>query len=207
MQEENIICYRGSLDDVLDRYYQAARAVNCRTIVRLTSDCPLTDPNVIDTVIGVFQSGQYAFVANTVPPEGSTFPDGMDVEAFSFETLERAWREAKKPSEREHVTFYFWQNPELFSTYRYDLKENLTKYRLTVDYPEDFEVISAILKALYSHKPKFTMADIIHYLKENPDILARNAHIIPNQGWQSALQKDKIEAFKLSGTALSSGQG
>ena len=206
-RRENIFCCRGSLEDLLDRYYQAASRVGCDVVVRLTSDCPLIDPNVIDTVIGVFQSKQCDYVANTAPPGGSTFPDGMDVEVFSFGTLERAWREAKKPSEREHVTFYMWKNPELFSIYRYDLKEDLSKYRLTVDYPEDFDVVRTILGDLYWENPEFSMVDVIHYLKENPDILTRNSHIIPNQGWQPALQKDESEARRLSSSAEPTGLG
>ena len=194
-QDENIPCYRGSLDDVLDRYYQAALQMKCDVVVRLTGDCPLIDPRVIDTVVSVYQAGQYDYVANTAPPDDATFPDGMDVEVFSFAALERAWREAKKPSEREHVTFYFWKNPQLFSTFRYDLPEDLSKYRLTVDYREDFEVISAALTELYPQNSQFTMDDVIAFLEAHPDILVKNAHIASNLGWQPALERDKQMGF------------
>jgi spore coat polysaccharide biosynthesis protein SpsF len=193
-ERERILCYQGSLDDVLDRYYQAARELGCDVVVRLTADCPLIDPIVIDTVVGVFKSGQFDFVANTVPPVG-TYPDGMDVEVFSFEALERAWKEASKPSDREHVTFYFWKNPELFSTTRHDLDVDLGEYRLTVDYPEDLEVIRSLFRDLYPQDPLFTMKEIIAYLRAHPEIMARNAHIAPNQGWQSAFEKDKSAGF------------
>jgi len=190
-RQSGISCYRGSLENVLDRYYQAALKAKCDVVVRLTADCPLIDPKVIDTVIDVFQSGQFDFAANTVPPEGSTYPDGMDVEVFSFEALERAWKEAKKPSEQEHVTFYFWKNAQLFSTIRYDLQENLADYRLTVDYPEDFEVISSLLGNLYTKYSNFSMKDIIAFLNTNPGIRIKNSHIASNQGWQPAFERDK----------------
>ncbi len=194
-RQGGIPCYRGSLENVLDRYYQAALKAKCDVVVRLTSDCPLIDPRIIDAVIDAFQSAQFDFAANTVPPEGSTYPDGMDVEVFSFEALERAWKEAKKPSEREHVTFYFWKNPQLFSTLRFDLRENLADYRLTVDYPEDFEVISSLFRNLYKKNPNFSMQDIIAFLKTNPDIKIKNSHIASNQGWQPSFEKDKRAGF------------
>ena len=193
-QREGIPCYRGSLDDILDRYYQAALRMKCDVVVRLTGDCPLIDPRVIDTVVSVYQAGQYDYVANTAPPD-ATFPDGMDVEVFSFAALERAWREAKKPSEREHVTFYFWKDPQLFSTFRYDLPEDLSKYRLTVDYPEDFEVVSSVLTELYPQNPQFTIEDVIAFLEAHPDILAKNAHLTFGLGWQPALERDKQMGF------------
>jgi spore coat polysaccharide biosynthesis protein SpsF len=196
-EHEGTSCYRGSLDDVLDRYYQAALQAKCDVVVRLTGDCPLIGPQVIDRGVSTYQSSRHDYVANTAPPEGATFPDGMDVEVFSFAALERAWREAKKPSEREHVTFYFWKNPQLFSTFRYDLPENLSKYRLTVDYPEDFEVISSVFTTLYPQNPQFTMEDVITFLEAHPNIMARNAHIASNLGWQPALEKDRQMGFDL----------
>lgn len=198
-QREGIPCYRGSLDDVLDRYYQAARHYKSDVIVRLTGDCPLIDPQIIDAVVRKFQAGQYDYVANDAPPDGMTYPDGMDVEVFSFKALKRAWQEAKKPSEREHVTFYFWKNPHLFSTSRYDLKENLSGYRLTVDYREDFEMIRSLMDHFAENNSVFTMKEIISFLDENPEIKAINSHIASNQGWQAALEKDKH--FELMGIA------
>jgi spore coat polysaccharide biosynthesis protein SpsF len=193
--KENIGFYRGSLNDVLARYYKAAKQINSDIIVRLTADCPLIDPKIIDTMVQIYQSGSYDYVANTAPPDGRTFPDGMDVEVFSLKALEDAWKEAKKPSEREHVTFYFWKNPKIFSTLRYDLVADLSTYRLSVDYPEDFAVIVSLFKGLYPQNPMFTMEDIIAFMETNPDITKKNAHIEPNRGWQPALEKDKKEGF------------
>lgn len=184
-----VAVFRGSEGDVLDRYYRCAQAHAAEVVVRLTSDCPLMDPAVIDEVAGVFLGGGYDYVANTAPPVG-TYPDGMDVEVFSMRALERAWREAVKPSEREHVTFYFWKNPDLFKTRRHDLPENLSRFRLTVDYPSDLEVVSAVLAALYPGNPRFTMRDVLDWLSRNPEVRALNERIGWNQGWQAALEKD-----------------
>ncbi|HIB54796.1 MAG TPA: hypothetical protein EYO39_08330 [Nitrospirales bacterium] len=188
--KEGIAVFRGDEDDALDRYYQCASSFHADTIVRLTADCPLMDPKVIDAVVAEYISGNYDYVANTIPPN-ATFPDGMDVEVFSFAALERAWREARKPSEREHVTFYFWKNTDCFKTHRYDLEESLSHYRLTVDYPEDFEVVSKILSELYPRNANFTMQDIISFLMRHPEIQKNNASIASNQGWEVSLEKDK----------------
>lgn len=189
-KENNILCYRGSLDDVLDRYYQAAKKFRVDTIVRLTGDCPLMDPQMIDNVIEAYKKNNYDYVANTIPPKW-TVPEGMDVEVFSFEKLREAWKNAKKPSEREHVTFYFWQNPKLFSIFQYHLPTDLSAYRLTVDYPRDFEVVKQIFNKLYPKNRLFSYLDIINFLKENEDLYKINSNIKANQGWQSAFEKDK----------------
>lgn len=192
-RQKGIAYHRGSLDDVLDRYYQAARRYKLDVIVRLTADCPLIDPAILDQMADLFLRGEFDYLANTAPPEGSTFPDGMDVEIFSMQALERAWRESRKPSEREHVTFFFWKNPNLFRTHRYDLGKSHSRYRLTVDYPEDLEVIRAIYGALGA-QPAFNFESIISFLDSHPEIRNRNANILPNQGWQSAFDKDaKLE--------------
>src|SRR3989338_9805451 len=193
-RESNVLCYRGSLDDVLDRYYQAALEFKIDIIVRLTGDCPLIDPQMIDKMIDIYIEGKHDYIANTVPPKG-TVPEGMDIEVFSFRGLKQAWLEANKPSEREHVTFYFWKNPELFSVFRYDLNKDLSQYRLTVDYPEDFAVVSSVINHLYPKNPLFTMEDIIDFLRKNPNIHKLNMNIKPNQGWQSAYEKDKKTGF------------
>jgi len=194
-QSNKIICLRGSLEDVLDRYYQTAVKTKCTTVVRLTGDCPLIDPKVIDTVVKKYETGNYDYVANTAPPENITFPEGMDVEVFSFKVLKKAWEEAKKPSDREHVTFYFWKNTNKFSTYRYDLKKNYSRYRLTIDYPEDYEVIKVLIAALYPKKKLFSMLDIINYLDSHEDVMKINQNIKPFTGWTSAFQKDKLAGF------------
>jgi len=180
----------GSLNDVLDRYYHAAKMTKARIIVRLTGDCPIIDPNVIDSVVGVYKNHNYDFVANTAPPEGVTYPEGMDVEVFSMQALERAHNEAKKPSEREHVTFYFWKNIEKFNCFRADLTYNLTNYRLTLDYKEDFVVISKIIEALDSKYMIFSMREILKFLDQNPEIHEINSNIESFSGWSPSFVKD-----------------
>lgn len=180
----------GSLNDVLDRYYHAAKNKDASLIVRLTSDCPLIDPKVIDLVVATFQDGDYDFAANTAPPEGVTYPEGMDVEVFSISALRNAWKNANKPSEREHVTFYFWKNAHKFKCIRLDLPSNKSNYRLTVDYLEDFLVVSKILEALYIDGKVFSMSKIFEFLDHNPDIFNINSKIKPFSGWESSLNED-----------------
>lgn len=193
--QEDVLCYRGSLDDVLDRYYQAAQTGGGQTIVRLTGDCPLLDPRIIDTMVEVYQKNQYDYIANTVPPAGASFPDGMDVEIFSMKNLERAWREAQKPSEREHVTFYFWKNSQIFSLHRHDSPKDFSGYRLTVDYPQDFEVVTKIFTELYPKNPLFRMEEVIDFLDRHPEIRDKNKNIAANLGWKPALEKDRKAGF------------
>ena len=194
--QNQISCFRGSEDDVLCRYYECSKEYKADIVVRLTADCPLIDPRVIDEVVKIYMENDYDFVANTAPPEGFTYPEGMDVEVFSFKLLEIAASEAEKPSEREHVTHYFWQNPQLFSTYRVDLKYDLSNYRLTVDYPEDFEVVEEVIYGLLQKDPLFTMHDVIKFLDDNKDLKEKNSSFKPTAGWKSAFQKDKQAGFK-----------
>jgi len=181
---------RGSEDDVLDRYWQAAQqfAEPGDTIVRLTSDCPVIDARVIDTVIRSFQEGGFDFVSNSLEPY--TYPDGMDVEVFSYALLERAAHEAVLPSHREHVTFYFWRNPKLFRVSYVKSGRDLSQYRMTLDYAADYE----ILKNIYSHfspRTDFSLEEIIVFLEKNPDIMTLDGRVVRNAGWKSALKKDE----------------
>lgn len=188
-EENGIKNYAGSEENVLDRYYQAAKKFNADPIVRITADCPLIDPEIIDSVVRYYLDNEYDYVANTLVP--STFPDGMDVEVFSFKNLEKIWKEATLPSQREHVTFYFWQNPEIFSVGRYDLPEDLSKYRLTLDYPEDLVLIKIIFEELYPKNSRFSLYDIVEFLRSNPELQKINSHIRRSAGWHKAFEKDK----------------
>lgn len=144
--------HRGSIDDVLDRYYQAAKPYTPLYVVRVTSDCPLIDPALIDEVVTYTIKGDYDYVSNVI--EQAYYPDGQDVEVFKFSVLERAWNEAKLKSEREHVTPYIRNNSSYFGkqpfkSSGYDCKEgDFTNIRLTVDEPQDFEVIKHIIETL-----------------------------------------------------------
>lgn len=182
----------GSENDVLDRYYHAAKknvSSEKDILVRLTSDCPVIDPEIIDAVIESYFDNNCDFASNTLFPY--TFPDGMDTEVVSFKNLEKAWREAVLPSHREHVTFYFWQNPKLFRIFYYKSPKDRSSYRLTLDYPEDYQLLKNIYQNLYGAKKDFNLEDIIKYLDANPKIKNLNATIARNAGWRTSFKQDK----------------
>lgn len=175
-REKKIACYRGSEDDVLDRYYQAAFQRKPDGIVRVTADCPLVDPEVLDDVVREFKDNYptFDYVSNSLK---RTFPRGLDVEVFSFQALEKAWREAKLPEEREHVTLYLYQHPELFSLKNVKHVPSLAQHRWTVDTLEDFALVSLILEHLYPSNPHFRLDDVVKLLKQHPAWVKLNAHI------------------------------
>lgn len=179
---------RGSVQNVLDRFYQAALPHKPQWVVRLTSDCPLIDPGLIDMVIDKAISLKVDYCSNTLAP---MFPDGMDVEVFTFEALEKAWHEATSASDKEHVTPYIHQNSsfygkELFSAINIANTENYGDVRLTVDEASDFEVISLLIEKLGTDKDWKTYAD---YYKSNGLVNGINRHINRNEGYQSSLKK------------------
>jgi glutamate-1-semialdehyde aminotransferase/spore coat polysaccharide biosynthesis protein SpsF (cytidylyltransferase family) len=182
-QAEEIQHFRGSEDDVLDRFYKTAQANSADIVVRITADCPLIDPAVIDKVVARFQVGDCDYVSNIVR---YTYPDGLDTEVFSFAALERAWREAKKPSDREHVTPYL--RSERFRTANVENESPvpLGKYRWTVDHPADLEFVRAVYKA-FSGEKHFGFQDIFHLLRERPELATIQAETITNEGYYKSL--------------------
>jgi spore coat polysaccharide biosynthesis protein SpsF len=193
-KEKQIECFRGSEDDVLSRYKFANDYLNSDIVVRICSDCPLLDSNIIDDVINTFQNGNYDYVNNLMPLP-RTYPDGLLVEVFSSKVLNEAYVEAKKPSDREHVTLFMWNRPKRYNIFRLDYKEDFSKYRFNLDYPEDFTVIKAIYESLYPDNPDFVMSDVITWLNNHPEIMKINSHIESNQGWESAFKKDRELGF------------
>jgi len=190
----SIFC--GSEDDVLDRYYQTARLFKAEHIVRITSDCPLIDPMVIDKVIELYFKKNADYATNTMP---EIFPDGLDTEIFSFKTLKIAWENAKLLSEREHVTPYIRKNPNIFKIVNLKCEYNLNDKRWTLDEPEDFKFIKIIYKNLYSDDSLFGMEKILNFLKRYPKIEEINKNIIRNEGYSKSLKKDNIIKIKLKG--------
>jgi len=176
---------RGSLHDVLDRYYQAAKASGATDIVRITSDCPLVDPALIDHLIATYQAQQcdYASTGRLT----TTYPDGMDVEVFSFAALERAWQEATLPSEREHVTPYIWNHPEQFTVIEVQSARDLSGVRVTLDDPADYEVIQTIVK----EAPDLSLDGVVAYVAAHPGVVALNASTTRNEGYQRSLAQDE----------------
>lgn len=179
-QENSLQCYRGSQDDVLDRFYQAACRFSAQRIARITGDCPLIDPLIIEKVINAAITSKADYVSNINPP---TYPDGMDVEVFTFTALKQAWEQATFKYQREHVTSFITEHPEIFSFFNVEGQSDLSRFRLTVDTPEDFAVVEHIFKALYKDVYIFGLDDIVAYLKNNPGIAAINSKLIRNQNY------------------------
>ncbi|MBS1962177.1 MAG: glycosyltransferase family protein [Bdellovibrionales bacterium] len=180
--------FRGNLTDVLDRYVGAARTRQPENVIRLTGDCPLVDPGVIDDVIAFFESGSFDYASNTLEP---TFPDGLDTEVFTFEGLEKCWREARLPSEREHVTPYFYTHPELFRLGSYKSAVNRSNLRWTVDEPADYELVQKIYAGCYAENPSFAMADVLRFLEKNPELNRINSEFQRNEGYLRSLAQDR----------------
>lgn len=185
--ENGVPCFRGSLEDVLDRFYQAAAKYKPDHVVRLTGDCPLADPDLIDEVIDFHLKGGFDYTSNALEP---SFPDGLDVEVFRFSCLEKAWREAKRPSQREHVTLYMYQNPDLFNIGSFKNSTDRSSLRWTVDEPQDFEFISKIYKGLYHSNPHFTTSDVLAFLEENKELAGVNKAFQRNEGLRKSLSKE-----------------
>lgn len=170
-----ISTFRGSEENVLSRYYETAVKYEADVIVRITSDCPLIDPDIIDKVIQLYLDKQPVdYASNTLE---RTFPRGLDTEVFSFEALKKAHEEATLQRDREHVTAFIYTNRNLFSLTYLENEIDYSYHRWTVDTKEDFDLISLILEAIYPNNPTFTMKDVIVLLNDNPDWLEINAHI------------------------------
>lgn len=183
-----IACSRGSLADVLDRFYRAADPLHPEHLIRLTGDCPLADPAVIDACIDFHLAGDYDYTTNALQP---TFPDGLDVEVFRFSCLAEAWSEATLTSEREHVTPFIHRRPERYRIGHYRQTPDLSWLRWTVDEPADFAMVEAVYQALYPTRPDFTTAEIVAYLAEHPEVARINADITRNEGYLKSLAADR----------------
>lgn len=170
----NVPCHRGSELDVLSRYADAARLHGADVVVRITSDCPVIDPTLIDQVIAVFQESDSDCVSNMLPP---TWPYGMAVEVFSAAALAQAHAEATLPAEREHVTPFLYAHPERYRLRNVTSPVDLSHHRWTVDTPEDYELVRRLFEALHPARPHFTQNDILAVLDAHPDWIAINQHI------------------------------
>ena len=177
-ESKGIKCFRGSVNDVLDRYHKCAKKFSINTIIRITSDCPLMDPQVVDDVIDFYLKNSYDYVNNFYK---RTYPYGNDVEIFSLKVLEKVWEKATKPSEREHVTPYIYNNPDEFSLGWIENKENLSEFHWTVDRKEDLIFVQKIFKKI-SKRP-ILMKDIIDVIKDDPSLLEINKNTNPNEGY------------------------
>lgn len=179
---------RGSESDVLDRFYQAVKDKNADWIVRVTSDCPLIDPVLVDQVIEFVQKNDKDYGSNGLI---ENFPDGQDVEVFKFSALEQAWKNAKLLSEREHVTPYIRNNSnfkggDLFSAINFACESDFSKIRMTVDEIRDFELIEILINELGAEK---SWLEYVNYILEK-DLIKVNDKIIRNEGFLKSLKND-----------------
>ncbi len=172
--EYKIPFYRGSSNDVLSRYYETAKKFNAETIVRITADCPVVDPAIIDKMIETYRVNKADYLSNCIT---RTFPRGLDAEIFSFSVLERTHCQAALPYEREHVTPYIYHNPETFLLKDFLNTEDASNHRWTVDTEEDYELIKFIYNSLYHKKEIFLLDDILCLFRENPGLIKINQHI------------------------------
>lgn len=182
--------YRGSENDVLDRFYQSVKNEKPDLIVRLTSDCPLIDPKLLDEVIVEAKAQDLDYYANIIEER---YPDGQDIEVFKFSALEKAWKEAVLTSDREHVTPYIRNNSSynggsLFTSNNHGLEKNYNHVRLTVDEPQDLEVIRHIVTDLGLNEDWKTYAE---YYLNNKEIKTLNSTIVRNEGYQKSIDQDK----------------
>jgi spore coat polysaccharide biosynthesis protein SpsF (cytidylyltransferase family) len=180
--------FRGSENDVLDRYYQSALKFGIAHIMRITGDCPLIDPTICDRLVEAYLHEQVDYIVTA-----QTYAEGLDGELFSFAALETAWKDAKLRSERENVTQYFHNHSDFFKMSVLPNEQDDSKYRFTIDEKEDFVVVNAILEGLSGNgKDFFTSEDIKYFLDTHPDVYIVNSHIIRNEGLLKSRKNDHL---------------
>jgi len=187
VRRQGLEVFRGEEQDVLDRFYQAAKVFNAEVVVRICGDCPLLAPEVVEQTVALFLEKDVDYVSNTL---NRTYPDGLDVEVFSFAVLECAWKEARLPSEREHVTPFMTKSPDV-SRLNVSQETDHSDERWTVDLPGDLELITFVLNQLYPENPNFSLSDVLRLKDENPQIFKVNSMIKLNEGYQKSLEEDR----------------
>ncbi|HMK33319.1 MAG TPA: glycosyltransferase family protein [Nitrosopumilaceae archaeon] len=202
-KKNNIKCFRGSSTDLLDRYYKCAKKFGIDTIVRITSDCPLIDPRVVDRAISKFLKSSFDYVANNLEKHNGkwdnspcNFPQGMTVEVSSFNVLEYAWKKAKKPSEREHVFPYVQFNPKLFRVSNFKYPRDLSFIRCTVDRLDDLKFVTELYKRFPKNKKFIEIKDIVKIVRKEPDLVKMNNRIAFDEGYKKSLKKDRKIGFR-----------
>lgn len=179
--------YRGSVNDVLTRYYEAAVLFKADVVVRVTADDPLKDPGIIDLAVETLLADkQLDYCSNTLQP---SYPEGLDIEVFHFSALEKAFSEAKLPSEREHVTPYIWKNPGIFNVRNFTYEKDLSAWRWTVDKPEDMAFMRRVF-AEFNNNPLISYEEVIRFLEHNPEVVKINEGTIRNEGYAKSLSNE-----------------
>lgn len=193
--DNRVSCFSGNEEDVLDRFYKAAKHNDIQhndIVIRITADCPLIDPEVIDKTVEYFKNQNADYAANIINP---TYPDGLDCEVMKFTTLEQAWLNASLKSEREHVTLYIRNHPELFKLTSVENNKDISSLRWTLDEEKDFELITLIYDKLYKEDKIFYMNDILDLISNNPRIANINSDIKRNEGLLKSLANDNNVKF------------
>ena len=189
----NIKCFRGSIDDLLDRHYKVAIQYGANAVVKIPSDCPLIDPDIIDKVIEYYIDNHPSFdyVSNLHP---ASYPDGNDVEIMSFRALESAWEEAERQLEREHTTPYIWENPDKFTignvTWETGMDFSMS-HRWTIDYEEDYQFINQVYNELFPKNRSFGINDILKLLNDKPELRLVNQEFAGNYWYMNHLEELK----------------
>jgi len=191
--DNRIALFPGSETDVLDRYYRAAQHFKADPVIRITADCPLADPQLIDRLIQRYASGSYDHIgiaagAGAQLLDKRRFPDGLDAECFGFSALDRAWREATDPRDREHVTRYMWTNKGMFHCGELTADLVYPKLRLTVDHPEDFALVTKIYESLYREGRPFELSDVMKFLEKNPGLVDLNRKWTEADNYRAVLE-------------------
>jgi len=182
--QKNMNVFRGSLENVLERFYLCSKYYSASTIVRVTADCPLICPRTIDSALEKFNSNNFDYLSNTCPPEKSSFPDGSDVEIFTFDALEKSYFNESKYKDNEHVTFQFWKEQSTYFSYLMEIEEDYSSLRYTLDYPEDLEVIKFIISELEKSGKDGSVKEIVEILMNNPEISKLNSKYHQGIGWK-----------------------
>lgn len=182
-------CFRGSENDLLDRYYQCAIEYRADVVVRLTPDDPFVDYQIIDRAIQIFKDNHADFVTNHFEP---TYPEGLDVEVYSIYALKKSWKEAKLLSEREHVFPYIQNNQDQFKIINFKQEKDYSHLRWTIDYECDYEMTKLIYDYLYEEKPIFLQQDILQLLEKYPELAEMNSHIHRKEGVNRTKANDRI---------------
>ncbi len=186
-RSNNVMCFRGSQDNVLSRFYHCAVKCNADVIVRVTADDPLKDPVIISQAIDLFlEDSELDYVSNTIKP---TYPEGIDIEVFSLKALSQAYKLAEKASDLEHVTPYIWRHPNDFCLLNFEAVEDFSNLRITLDYQEDLQLISRVITH-FKEQPLVGYQDIVTFLKCHPEIAKMNAKILRNEGYIQSLTKE-----------------
>lgn len=184
--EKGVRVYCGSENDVLDRYYQAAKLFGADHIVRITADCPMHDYHIVERVIKEHLERKADYTSNTLE---ETFPDGLDTEVCRFKVLEKAWKEARLSSDREHVTQYI-RRCENILKHSIVSEINYKEERWTLDTPEDEKFIKEIFDRLYDEEPFFCMEQVLEVEQNNPQLKKINQNIMRNEGLYKSLEND-----------------